>query len=65
MELRDYQVRAIDLVRGEYRRGRRAVLLDSAGFVRAPWPSEEWIDAEGSGQRVPEWRAIELARGDL
>ena len=27
MELRDYQVRAIDLVRGEYRRGRRAVLL--------------------------------------
>jgi superfamily II DNA or RNA helicase len=27
VELRDYQVRAIDLVRGEYRRGRRAVLL--------------------------------------
>jgi superfamily II DNA or RNA helicase len=27
MELRDYQVRAIDLVRAEYRRGRRAVLL--------------------------------------
>ena len=27
MELRDYQIRAIDLVRGEYRRGRRAVLL--------------------------------------
>lgn len=27
MKLRDYQVRAIDLVRAEYRRGRRAVLL--------------------------------------
>lgn len=27
MELRDYQVRAIDLVRAEYRRGRKAVLL--------------------------------------
>lgn len=27
MELRDYQIRAIDLVRAEYRRGRRAVLL--------------------------------------
>lgn len=27
MRLRDYQIRAIDLVRGEYRRGRRAVLL--------------------------------------
>lgn len=27
MQLRDYQIRAIDLVRGEYRRGRRAVLL--------------------------------------
>ena len=27
MQLRDYQVRAIDLVRAEYRRGRRAVLL--------------------------------------
>ena len=27
MILRDYQTRAIDLVRAEYRRGRRAVLL--------------------------------------
>lgn len=27
MQLRDYQIRAIDLVRAEYRRGRRAVLL--------------------------------------
>ena len=27
MILRDYQIRAIDLVRAEYRRGRKSVLL--------------------------------------
>lgn len=43
----------------------RAVLLERAGFERAPWPSEDWIDAAGSGDTVPEWRALELARGDL
>jgi hypothetical protein len=40
-------------------------LLERAGFVRCPWPSEEWFDAEGSGLPVPEWSALELARGDL
>ncbi len=42
-----------------------AALLERAGFVRAPWPSEEWIDEQGSGGSFPEWRALELARGDL
>ena len=50
MQLRDYQIRAIDLVRGEYRRGRRAVLLvlpTGAGKTATASQLIAWAGARG------------------
>lgn len=38
--------------------------LLAAGFTPSPRPGW-WIDASASGEEYPEWRAVEIARGDV